>query len=105
MMTYIQSDPNLAKYQWIGKIEKDESSFRVLPFLDYSKALGKIEKDKNGNYAVACLSASFFLLHLFNSGDDVFYVRNLRIFWVHFNELIKILKRFIKIAFVEVSIS
>ncbi|MEA3420429.1 MAG: GWxTD domain-containing protein, partial [Acidobacteriota bacterium] len=54
MMTYIQSDPNLAKYQWIGEIEKDESSPQILPFLDYSKALGKIEKDKNGNYTVDC---------------------------------------------------
>ena len=54
MMTYIQSDPNLAKYQWIGEIEKDKSSPQILPFLDYSKALGKIEKDKNGNYTVDC---------------------------------------------------
>jgi len=55
MMTYIQSDPNLIKYQWIGEIEKDESAPEILPFMDYSKSIGKIEKDKEGNYAVACL--------------------------------------------------
>ena len=64
MMTYIQSDPNLAKYQWIGEIEKDESSFKVLPFLDYAKSLGSIEKDKKGNYAVDC----FFDIPLGNIG-------------------------------------
>jgi len=54
MMTYIQSDPNIEKYQWIGEIEKDESLARILPFLHYSKSIGKIEKDKEGNYTVIC---------------------------------------------------
>ena len=54
MMSYISSDPNLAKYQWIGEIEKDESQLLLLPFLDYSKSIGKIEKDKEGNYTVIC---------------------------------------------------
>ena len=54
MMTYIQSDPNLVKYQWIGEIEKDESTPEILPFLYYSKSIGKIEKDKQGNYTVVC---------------------------------------------------
>jgi len=55
MMTYIQSDPDMIKYQWIGELEKDESSPRMLPFLDYVKGLGKIEKDKKENYSVDCL--------------------------------------------------
>ena len=54
MMTHVMSDPDMMKYQWIGKIEKDESSPGILPFLDYSKALGKIEKDKKENYSVDC---------------------------------------------------
>jgi hypothetical protein len=54
MMTYIQSDPNLQKYQWIGEIEKDGFMEAILPFLYYSKSLGEIEKDKQGNYTVEC---------------------------------------------------
>ena len=54
MMTYIQSDPDMIKYQWIGETEKGETSPGILPFLDYSKALGKIEKDKQENYSVDC---------------------------------------------------
>lgn len=55
MMTYIQSDPNLLKYQWIGEIVKDESRQAILPFLDYSKSIGKPEKSGGGNYSLACL--------------------------------------------------
>jgi len=54
MMSYIQSDPNLVKYQWIGEIEQDESLPQILPFLDYSVSIGKIEKGTSGNYAVTC---------------------------------------------------
>ena len=54
MMTHIMSDPDMIQYQKIGEIEGDESSPRILPFLDYSKALGQLEKDKNGNYTVEC---------------------------------------------------
>ena len=54
MMTYIQSDPNMVKYQWIGEIEKDKSLPEILPFLYYSKSIGKIEKDKEGNHTVVC---------------------------------------------------
>jgi len=54
MMTYIQSDPNLQKYQWIGEIEKDGFMPAILPFLYYSKSIEKIEKDKEGNYTVEC---------------------------------------------------
>lgn len=55
MMSYIQSDPNMVKYQWIGEIEKDESLTKILPFLDYEKSFGKIEKSKEGNYSVSCI--------------------------------------------------
>jgi GWxTD domain-containing protein len=55
MMSYIQSDPNMVKYQWIGQIEDDESRAKILPFLDYEKSLGKIEKSKEGNYAIDCI--------------------------------------------------
>jgi GWxTD domain-containing protein len=54
MMTYIQSDPSLQKYQWIGEIEKDGYIPAILPFLYYSKSIGKIEKDKKENYTVEC---------------------------------------------------
>ncbi len=54
MMSYIQSDPDLVKYQWVGDIEKEESLPLILPFLDYSKSIGKIEKDMQGNYSVIC---------------------------------------------------
>ena len=54
MMSYMQSDSNPIKYQRIGEIEQDESLPQILPFLDYSKSIGKIEKGKNGNYATTC---------------------------------------------------
>lgn len=54
MMSYIQSDPNLVKYQWIGEIVKDESLPQILPFLDYSQSIGKLEKSKEGNYIITC---------------------------------------------------
>lgn len=54
MMSYIQSDSNPIKYQRIGEIERDESLPQILPFLDYSKSVGKIEKGQNGNYATSC---------------------------------------------------
>ncbi len=55
MMSYIQSDSNMVKYQWIGEIEKGESQTEILPFLDYEKSFGKIEKSAEGNYAVNCI--------------------------------------------------
>ena len=55
MMTYIQSDPNMVKYQWIGEIEKEESMTKILPFLDYEKSFGKIEKSDKENYKVDCI--------------------------------------------------
>ncbi len=54
MMSYIQSDPNLVKYQWIGEIVKEESEPQILPFLDYSKSFGNMKKNKGGNYTVEC---------------------------------------------------
>ncbi len=55
MMSYIQSDPNMAKYQWIGQVEDDESRAKILPFLDYKKFLGTIEKSEEENYVVDCI--------------------------------------------------
>jgi GWxTD domain-containing protein len=57
MMTHAMSDPDMIQYQCIGKIEKAESSPRILPFLDYSKALGPLEKDKEENYTIQCFFA------------------------------------------------
>ncbi len=54
MMSPLQSDPDMAKYQWIGEIEGSESVPGILPFLDYSKSLGKIQKNKEGAYTVEC---------------------------------------------------
>jgi GWxTD domain-containing protein len=54
MVTHIMSDPDMIQFQTIGEIEEGESSPLVLPFLDYSKALGELVKDKNGNYTVEC---------------------------------------------------
>jgi GWxTD domain-containing protein len=54
MMSYVQSDSNPIKYQKIGEIEQDESWPQILPFLDYSKSIGKIDKGKNGNYSTIC---------------------------------------------------
>jgi hypothetical protein len=56
-MTHAMSDPDMIQYQCIGKIEKAESSPRILPFLDYSKALGPLEKDKEENYTIQCFFA------------------------------------------------
>lgn len=54
MVTHIMSDPDMIQFQRIGEIEEDESSPRILPFLDFSKALGQLEKDKNDNYTIEC---------------------------------------------------
>ena len=54
MMTHVMSDPDMIKYQWIGEIERDRAIPEVLPFLYYSKSIGKIEKDKQGNHSVVC---------------------------------------------------
>jgi GWxTD domain-containing protein len=54
MMSPVQSDPDMVKYQWIGEIEGSESLPAFLPFLDYSKSLGKIQKNKDGTYTVEC---------------------------------------------------
>jgi GWxTD domain-containing protein len=54
MMSPLQSDPDMVKYQWIGEIEGSESLPAFLPFLDYSKSLGEIKKNKDGTYTVEC---------------------------------------------------
>jgi GWxTD domain-containing protein len=54
MMSPVQSDPDKEKYQWIGEIEGSESLPSFLPFLDYSKSLGEIQKNKEGAYSVEC---------------------------------------------------
>ena len=54
MMTYHQSDPNMVKYQWIGQVEAGDARSGILPFLDYRKSLGKIEKTDEGQ-TVSCL--------------------------------------------------
>ncbi|MDH4219407.1 MAG: hypothetical protein OEY18_02960 [Candidatus Aminicenantes bacterium] len=45
----------MIKYQWLGEIEKETSQLDILPFMYYTTSIGKIEKDKEGNYAVACI--------------------------------------------------
>jgi GWxTD domain-containing protein len=54
MVTHIMSDPDMIQFQRIGEIEEDESSPQILPFLDYSKALGQLEKDGKDNYTIEC---------------------------------------------------
>lgn len=54
MMSPFQSDPDMLKYQWIGEVERSESLPAMLPFLDYSKSLGVIQKSKDGTYTVEC---------------------------------------------------
>ncbi|MDH4270377.1 MAG: GWxTD domain-containing protein [Candidatus Aminicenantes bacterium] len=53
MMSYLQSDPNMVKYQWIGQIESAESLGKILPFLDYRQSLGKVEKHMD-EHTVTC---------------------------------------------------
>lgn len=54
MMTYQQSDPDMVKYQWIGQVEAGDARSRILPFLDYRKSLGQIDKTDKG-HTVSCL--------------------------------------------------
>jgi len=70
MMTYISSDSNLKKYQWIGEIEESESTPPFLPFLYYSKALGEIQKNKEGDYSVECAFDIPFRAIRFQKKDD-----------------------------------
>jgi GWxTD domain-containing protein len=54
LVSHIMSDPDMIQFQTIGEIEEWESSPRILPFLDYSKALGEPVKDKSGNITIDC---------------------------------------------------
>ena len=45
MMTYLQSGPDMIKYQWIGQVESAESREKILPFLDFRKSLGEVGKN------------------------------------------------------------
>jgi GWxTD domain-containing protein len=54
MMTHIMSDPDMIHYQRVGEIEEDESSPRILPFLDYSKAFGELKKEGKEYYTIEC---------------------------------------------------
>ena len=54
MMSPLQSDPDMVKYQWIGEIEGSESLPAFLPFLDYSISLGEPKKNKDGTHIVEC---------------------------------------------------
>jgi len=54
MVTHIMSDPDMIQFQRIGEIEEDESLPQILPFLDYSKALGQLEKNGKDNYTIEC---------------------------------------------------
>lgn len=54
MIFYVHSNPDLIRYQQVGEIEKDESRPQILPFLDFSKSLGEIKKNKQKNYTVNC---------------------------------------------------
>jgi GWxTD domain-containing protein len=54
LVTHIMSDPDMIQFQTIGGIEEDESSPRVLPFLEYSKALGPLKKEGKDIYTIDC---------------------------------------------------
>ncbi len=54
LVSHIMSDPDMIQFQTIGGIEEGESSPRILPFLDYSKALDEPVKDKSGNITIDC---------------------------------------------------
>jgi GWxTD domain-containing protein len=54
MVTHIMSDPDMVQFQTIGGIEEGESSPRILPFLDYAKALGKLKKEGKDTYTIEC---------------------------------------------------
>jgi len=74
MMSYIQSDSNMIKYQWIGEIEKDESLPEILSFLDYSESIGRIENDSEGNYLVHCFfEIPFNAINYRKEGDNYLF--------------------------------
>ncbi len=74
MMSYFQSDSNPIKYQRIGEVEQDESWPQILPFLDYSKSFGKIEKGKNGNYeTTGFFEIPFRAIHFEEKDDHYIY--------------------------------
>lgn len=59
MMTYLESDPDMVKYQWIGQVESAESREKILPFLDYRKSLGEVEKSKEDYTVTGTLDIPF----------------------------------------------
>lgn len=74
MMTHIMSDPDMIQFQRIGEIEEEESSPQTLPFLDYSKALGQLEKNGKENYTIECFfEIPLGTLHFRKENDEYIY--------------------------------
>jgi hypothetical protein len=73
-MTHIMSDPDMIQFQRIGEKQEEESSPQTLPFLDYSKALGQLEKDGKENYTIECFfEIPLGTLHFRKENDEYVY--------------------------------
>ncbi len=70
IISSFQSDPNIAKYQWIREIEGSEPLPSFLPFLDYSKSLGNIQKNEEGAYTAQCSFDIPYLAIIYQKKDE-----------------------------------
>lgn len=73
MMTYLESDPDMVKYQWIGQVESAESRKKILPFLDYRKSLGELEKSKEDYTVTGTLDIPFGAISYRKENDSYAY--------------------------------
>ena len=74
MMSYIQNDPNLEKFQWIGGIEQYESAPQIPFILDYSTSIGQLEKTKEKNYMISCsFEVPFRSINYRKEGENLVY--------------------------------
>jgi hypothetical protein len=59
MMTYLQSGPDMIKYQWIGQVESAGFQGKILPFLDYGKSLGEVGRSGEDYMVTGTLDIPF----------------------------------------------
>ncbi len=73
MMTYLQSNPDMVKYQWIGQIESDEAREKILPFLDYRKSLGEVGKSEEDFTVTGTMDIPFGAISYLKENESYAY--------------------------------
>ena len=80
LMTHVMDDPDMVQFQTIGEIEDGESLPQILPFLDYTKALGELMKEGEDNYTIECFfEIPLGALHFRRENEEYIYDAELSI--------------------------